>query len=182
MTTIHSPADIIRILQDMEYRSQQDTSVHSEQDISHQSWAGIDFRLSQHRYLVAIDETREILPVPKQIAAVPKSEPWVFGVANLRGELLPIFDLNYFLSGQPSKVNKRSRIIVINHPKLSSGLLLDEVFGLKHFQQQPDDHNPHAEGTAEPFLNGSISQHEQHWDIFSFTKLATDPRFLNAAA
>ena len=183
MTSISSPAEIINILRDIERRSQQDTTELTQQNTLSNSWVAIDFRIGQEHYLIPLDETREIFPVPEQITLVPKSKPWVFGIANLRGKLLPLFDLNYFLSGQATKINKRSRIIVINHPDLYSGLLLDEVFGLKHFQQEPDyDDGPHTDSAISPYLNGHISQQDHHWDVFSFNKLAADPRFINAAA
>lgn len=178
MASISSPAEIITLLRDIEYRSQPDSSEQSQQQ---NSWAAIDFRIGQDHYLIPLNETREIFPVPEQITLVPKSEPWVFGIANLRGELLPLFDLNYFISGQATKINKRSRIIVINHDNLYSGLLLDEVFGLKHFNQEPSE-GSQTNSAISPYLNGHISQQENHWNVFSFNKLAADPRFLNAAA
>ena len=178
MTAISSPAEIINLLRDMEYRSRQESSQLTQQQ---NSWAAIDFRIGKDHYLIPLNETREIFPVPKQITQVPKSEPWVFGIANLRGELLPLFDLNYFLSGQATKVSSRSRIIVINHDNLYLGLLLDEVFGLKQYHQQATE-GTLANNAISPYLNGHISQQNHHWDIFSFNKLATDPRFLNAAA
>ncbi len=178
MTAIHSPADIITLLRDIEYRSQTDTSELTQQQAS---WAAIDFRIGQNHYLIPLNETREIFTVPEKITLVPKSKPWVLGIANLRGELLPLFDLNYFLSGQATQINNRSRIIVINHNNLYAGLLLDEVFGLKHFHQEPNEEVP-ANSAISPYLNGHISQQDHHWDIFSFNKLAADPHFLNAAA
>ncbi|MBE9532857.1 MAG: purine-binding chemotaxis protein CheW [Proteobacteria bacterium] len=178
MTSISSPAEIITLLKDIESRSQHGASELTQQ---HNSWAAVDFRIGQDHYLIPLNETREIFPIPEHVTLVPKSEPWVFGIANLRGELLPLFDLNYFLSGQATKINKRSRIIVINHDNLYSGLLLDEVFGLKHFHQEPEE-GSQTNSAISPYLNGHISQQEHHWDVFSFNKLAADPRFLNAAA
>jgi twitching motility protein PilI len=79
-------------------------------------------------------------------------------------------------------VNKRSRIIVTNNSQLYAGLLLDEVFGLKHFQHEPRLDNVISDTPISRYLSGSISQQDTHWNIFSFNKLAADQRFLNAAA
>ena len=81
-----------------------------------------------------------------------------------------------------TQLKKRSRIMVINHPELYSGLLVDEVFGLKHFQREPEaiDANKNIKITA--YLKGSVFQQDIHWDVISFQKLADDERFLNAAA
>ncbi len=181
MSHVHSPEDMLNILRDIQHRSQLSASKISQSE-SHGFWTGIGFRVAQHHLLIPLQETREVFTVPSQITQVPKSQPWVFGIANLRGELLPLFDLKYFLYGQPTQVNKRSRIVVNNHPELYSGLLLDEVFGLKHFQQEPDATITLKDESLAKYITGHIKQQEQHWDVFSFNQLAADHRFLNAAA
>ncbi len=178
MTSTLSPPQIFSLLRDIEQRSRQEASQHNNQ---HGLWTAIGFRIANEHFLVPLKQTREVFPIPAQITPVPKSEPWVFGIANLRGELLPLFDLKYFLYGKLTKVNKRSRIMVINHPDIYSGLLIDEVFGLKHFQQQPDQFQEQNDEIM-PFVSGCVTQQETLWKVFSFEKLASDLRFLNAAA
>jgi len=150
MTQISTAMDVIQLLKGIEQRSQQGGMRLSQQDDNEDNWTAINFRLAQLNYLIPLTETREIFPVPKQITSVPRAKAWVYGIANLRGELLPIFDLKCFLLGQTSNVNKRSR--VIQHDSAISN-----------------------------YLNGNVSQKEVNWDVFSFHKLAADPRFLNAA-
>jgi len=182
MNNISSPSEMLDVLQDIQQRSQKSAAKLTQQDDLHGAWTAIGFRISDNHFLVPLNETREIFTVPAQITTVPKSEPWVYGIANLRGELLPLFDLKYFLYGTPTKVNKRSRIIVNNHPDLYSGLLLDEVFGLKHFQQEPKGHETLSDSAISTYITGSIAQQDMNWSVFSFNKLAADFRFLNAAA
>lgn len=182
MNNIDSPAEMLKLLNDIQQRSQQSAAKLSQQDNLHGTWTAIGFRIAEKNFLVPLSETREVFTVPSQITAVPKSKPWVYGIANLRGELLPLFDLKYFLYGQTTKVNKRSRIIVNNHPELFSGLLLDEVFGLKHFPNEPEYNEDLSDSAISDYITGSIAQQDTHWSVFSFNKLATDQRFLNAAA
>ena len=182
MSNISSTSEMLALLKDIQQRSQQSAAKLSQQDDLHGAWTAIGFRIAEKHFLVPLGETREVFTVPSQITAVPKSEPWVYGIANLRGELLPLFDLKYFLYGTATKVNKRSRIVVNNHPDLYSGLLLDEVFGLKHFQKEPEYTEDLSDGAVSAYITGSIAQKDMHWNVFSFNKLATDFRFLNAAA
>jgi twitching motility protein PilI len=72
--------------------------------------------------------------------------------------------------------------MVINHPDIYSGVLVDEVFGLKHFQQDPSPLPQQPTDPLADFLTGQIEQQNTYWKVFSFEKLATDSRFLNAAA
>jgi len=182
MSIPNSPAEMLALLQDIHQRSQKSAAKISQQDDLHGAWTAIGFRIADQHFLVPLSETREVFTVPPQITSVPKSEPWVFGIANLRGELLPLFDLKYFLYGTPTKINKRSRIVVNNHAHLYSGLLLDEVFGLKHFQEEPTLYQDQSDSPISAYITGSIAQQDMHWNVFSFNKLAADSRFLNAAA
>jgi twitching motility protein PilI len=182
MALLQTPEDIIRLLQDMERRSQQKAAGLSEQDKSDKTWTAIGFRIGEQHFVIPLGESREVFPLPERVTAVPKAQPWVFGIVNLRGELLPVFDLGLYLQQKPTKVSKRSRVIVINDSEVVSGVLVDEVFGLKHFQRMPEAVNADQQLNLKPYLTGSVFQSETHWHVFSFAHLISDPRFLNAAA
>jgi twitching motility protein PilI len=157
----HLHTDVFNHLKEIQHRSQKSAAKLSENDI-HGSWTAIGFRIAEHHLLIPLNETREVFTVPEQITAIPKSKPWVYGIANLRGELLPLFDLKFFLFGKETKVNKRSRIVVNNHPSLYSGLLLDEVFGLKHFQNEPDTTGIIPDSNIANYVSGHIVQKEMY--------------------
>lgn len=180
MAELQTPEDIISLLQDMERRSKQQAAGLDQQATADESWTAIGFRIGEQHFVIPLSDSREVFPVPEQVTPVPKSQNWVFGIVNLRGELLPVFDLGLFLQDKPSRLSKRSRIIVINDSDMTGGVLVDEVFGLKHFQQEPD--SLEAEHQQQSYLTGSVSQQDTLWQVFSFKQLIADPRFLNAAA
>lgn len=177
-----SPEDIIAILQDIERRSRQKAAGLTQQETLGQSWSAIGFRVANHHFVIPLNDSREVFPVPEYVTAVPKAKSWVFGIVNLRGELLPVLDLKHYLLDKPSRVSKRSRIIVINDADINSGLLVDEVYGLKHFQREPDEINTPSHKDISPYLTGTVYQQDTQWDVFSFSKLIEDERFINAAA
>jgi len=182
MAQIQTPEDIISLLQDMELRSKQKAAGLSQEEGIGETWTAIGFRVGEDHFVIPLSDSREVFPLPVQVTPVPKSQAWVFGIVNLRGELLPVFDLNYYIHGKASKITKRSRVMVINHEDVSSGVLVDEVYGLKHFQRTPDAVDPSRPVNLTPYLTGSVLQFDTRWDVFSFNKLINDPRFLNAAA
>lgn len=182
MAELQTPEDIIFLLQDMERRSKQQAAGLGQQASAGESWTAIGFRIDQQHFVIPLNHSREVFPVPEQVTPVPKSQNWVFGIVNLRGELLPVFDLNLFLQDRPSRLSKRSRIIVINDSDITGGVLVDEVFGLKHFQQEPEPLETEQQTSFTPYLTGSVFQQDLHWQVFSFEHLIADPRFLNAAA
>ena len=177
---MQTPSEVISVLKDIERRSKQRAAGlrHSE---GLRTWTAIGFRINEHRFLTPLEQSKEVFPVPEQITAVPKAASWVFGIANLRGELLPLFDLKHFLTGKPSKLTKHSRIMIINDADIYCGVLVDEVYGLKHFEREA---SPSVEGfdeTFQPFLSGSVFQNDILWHVFGLKDLARDSRFLNAA-
>lgn len=182
MAAIQTPEDIISLLYDMERRSKQKAAGLGQQNTAGDSWTAIGFRIGQQHFVTPLSQTREVFPVPEQITPVPKSQRWVFGIVNLRGELLPVFDLKLFLHDKPVKLTKRSRIIVINDSDIVSGVTVDEVFGLKHFQQKPETASPEHSAETAAYVSGTVYQQEIEWQVFNFSHLVSDPRFLNAAA
>ncbi|MBV5330580.1 MAG: chemotaxis protein CheW, partial [Chlorobium sp.] len=51
------------------------------------------FRLDKEEFGVPIDSVQEIVRVPDELTHVPKAPPFVEGVINLRGSVLPVIDL-----------------------------------------------------------------------------------------
>lgn len=170
--------DILGHLHDISHRSQQQSVGLTIQNSSQVRWSAVGFRVGQSRFLVSLDETREIFTYPENITPVPNANQWISGIANLRGELLPVFDLQYFLHDTPSLLNQDSRIIMMNHPDCNAGLLVDEVYGLHHFDKLPET----SDTDHSPYVHGSMLHQNIHWHVFSFNHLAADERFLNVAA
>ena len=54
-------------------------------------WRGIGFRVGSRRLVSGIDEINELLAVPP-LTHVPGTQPWLLGVANVRGNLVPVVD------------------------------------------------------------------------------------------
>jgi twitching motility protein PilI len=143
-----------------------------------EDWLGIGFAISDTPLLARMDEVEEILPMPETIR-VPGVKRWVIGLANIRGSLMPILDMNAFLHGNPSRVRKESRVLVIDSQGVLAGLLVDEVFGLRRFK--PEEHRdeplPQA-GALGDYLAGIFVDQVRRWNVFSVEKLAGADSFL----
>ena len=141
-------------------------------------WIGIGFSISDTALLAKMDDVSEILPVPETIR-VPGVVQWVVGLANVRGNLMPILDMNGFLHGRPSELRKESRILVINKQGVVAGLLVDEVYGLRRFK--PEEHKQEQSrdmGTLGDYLGGIFVDQVRRWNVFSMDKLTRAEQFL----
>jgi purine-binding chemotaxis protein CheW len=90
----------------------------------------LTFRCGEELFGVEILYVREIkgYSAPTTIPMMPRS---VLGVINLRGNVLPIVDLNLRFGREKTKVTKRTCIVIIELQKendsVSIGLLVDAV-------------------------------------------------------
>ncbi|MFV8783937.1 chemotaxis protein CheW [Microbulbifer sp. SA54] len=145
-------------------------------------WTGIGFSLLGHRFVAAMDDVVELLEVP-HYTFIPGVQPWVRGVANVRGRLLPLFDLAAFFGGHLINPRQRRRVLVVEHEKLYVGLIVDELHGMQHLaleygQLPPSD-------LVEPFapmVNGQFVLQDNRWLVFDLQALINDFQFADAAA
>ena len=152
-----------------------------QQEQSDETWIGIGFRLGDLQLVSPLGEVAEIL-TPPGLSKVPRTKAWVCGIANVRGNLMPIMDLQGYLHDKPASLNRRSRILVVNHNGLYSGLVVDAVLGLRHFRDdQRCDELPDSDGRVQEYMSHGFKVGREHWGVFSMHKLAETPQFLKAA-
>lgn len=146
-------------------------------------WVGVAFRMSSENFLVAREETREVLGYPAVVTRVPGAKPWIRGMANVRGQLLPVIDLRAFLGGGATSVGRGSRVLVANHREVPAGLLVDEVQGFRRFADNEFAAAlPPTIVRCERYLAGAFRRGADSWPVFSLRTLLESAEFLQAAA
>lgn len=145
-------------------------------------WVGVAFRLGGDTFLVARDETREVLAVPSALTRVPGARPWIRGLMNVRGQLLPIIDLRHYLGSGVTPPARNARIIVANHREIPAGLLVDEVLGFRRFvDAEFTNEPPPTLIRAERYLAGAFRRGSETWPVLSLKLLVESPSFMQAA-
>ena len=146
-----------------------------------QTWSGVGFALGGVRFVAPMGEISEILGVP-QYTQVPGVQTWVKGVANVRGRLLPVLDLISFFKMTVKHIKNR-RLLVVDHGEVYSGLIVDEVLGMQHFPV--DSYTKDITGLVDaelPYVSGGYKKDGETWIVFSFFRLANDPKFMDVAS
>jgi twitching motility protein PilI len=169
------------LLQHIQARSQAKAFGLPQKTEVRRTWSGVGFRFGDHYLVVPMGEIAEILEYP-ELTRVPHAKPWVLGIANIRGSLLTVIDLNGFIEGKNTKLSRNSRVLVTQQENMSSGLLVDEVLGMRHFFEEeklPD--TSEFKDTLRPFLNDGYRQGDQEWGVFSMYKLIDNPGFMEVA-
>jgi twitching motility protein PilI len=146
-------------------------------------WVGVAFRMSAENFLVAREETREVLGFPSVVTRVPGAKPWIRGIANVRGQLLPVVDLRAFLGGGMTSTNRSTRVLVAHHREVPAGLLVDEVLGFRRFADgEFSGAPPPTIARCERYLAGAFRRGAESWPVFSLRTLLESTEFLQAAS
>jgi twitching motility protein PilI len=116
------------------------------------------------------------------VTRVPGAKPWIRGLANVRGQLLPLVDLRAFLGGGVTNIGRGSRVLVANHREVPAGLLVDEVQGFRRFVDNEFGTTvPPTIIRCERYLAGTFRRGAESWPVFSLRSLLESPEFLQAA-
>lgn len=147
-----------------------------------QSWTGLGFRLGSQWFVAPREDVREVI-APPRVTRVPNAQPWLGGLANVRGELLAIVDLPRFFGLPPGESTRGQRVLVLNSRRTPVGLLVDEIAGYRQFTAGEQRNEMRgAAGVFEPFLLGAFVRDGLPWYAFSLHRLAQNENFRAAAA
>ena len=171
------------LLAELERRGRAVSAQLADDSPATREWVGIALRMAGETYLVARDETREVLSVPPTLTRVPGAKPWLRGIANVRGQILPVLDLRQFLGSGTTAPTRSTRIVVVNHREIPAGLLVDEVLGFRRFAESEFSGDaPPTVVRCDRFLAGAFRRGAEHWPVLSLRTLVESPSFQDAAA
>jgi purine-binding chemotaxis protein CheW len=93
----------------------------------------ITFRVANKVFAIDINSASEIMKISK-LTIVPNSQPYIKGVTNLRGIIIPLYDLKVRFNLEETDENKNDlsklkgkTAIVINLENISFALIIDEI-------------------------------------------------------
>jgi len=145
-------------------------------------WSGVGFRLADMHLVSPLDQVTEVLPAPS-MTLVPGVKSWVKGVANIRGNLVTIIDLAQYFGKPPIFADTQSRIMLLNDPDLHAAVLVNDVLGLRHFDEELERQD--LSGIDDPVLahlTGAFLHDNVLWGVFDMKSLAESLTFRHVAA
>lgn len=141
-----------------------ETGVDSERDHAE---SFVVFRLGGEGYALEVMRVQEVLDM-QSLTEVPGGPRFMLGVINLRGRVVPVYDLRMpFGLPRDSKLTRAPCVLIVESNSggdvLITGLLVDRVSDVLEFS--PDELQPPPQlglGKATPFVRGLI----RHQDGF----------------
>lgn len=145
-------------------------------------WRGLGWRLGERRLISPYRQVVEVLSVPS-VTSIPGAQPWLLGLANVRGNLLPVVDLRQFIEGQRSAPQERQRVLQVNQEGGDVCVLIDELLGQHVFDEsEATDTAGQALGRYASYVTHGYHQAGVDWTVFDLEQLVASPEFRQAAA
>lgn len=147
-----------------------------------QFWTGVAFKFAGYSLVAAMNDVSEIISVPS-LTKLPGVKPWVLGVANVRGRLIPVMDLASFTQQQGSQSKlANKRLLIVEKDEVLNGLVVDVVEGIQHFATEDFvQQEQHAPPRVAQFAEGSYKKQQQQWTVINVRQLITSAEFMQVA-
>lgn len=141
-----------------------------------QADARLGVEVGGRQWLLKLADVAEVLPVPN-IAEVPLARPWLKGVANVRGNLMSVIDLQAFFNEGAQALSQLSRILLIQPRHLPhASILVGRMLGIRHTNAMTEEPLP---ADAQAWVPAVYKDDKgQVWQELDIEHLANEPAFL----
>jgi purine-binding chemotaxis protein CheW len=135
----------------------------------------LEFSLASERYALETRHVQEVQPL-RELTPLPCTPPFVLGIVNVRGRILPVLDLKRFFELPERGLTDLHRIILVRGNELELGLLADVIVGVRNIAAdslQPS--LPTLTGIRADYLKG-VS--EDRLVVLDLERILSDPKII----
>ena len=117
----------------------------------------VTFLLAEQEFGVNIMDVQEIVRMP-DITQIPKAPAYVDGIANLRGDVLPVINTRKRFSLKTTETTDRTRVVVVDLNGKNIGMVVDAVSEVLRVAEDKIEPPPEvvAGGVDTAFMNGVV--------------------------
>ena len=88
------------------------------------------FLLAYETYAVETSFVREIFPL-KEFTPLPCTPPFVFGIINVRGQILSVIDIKKLFELPEKGLGELNKVIILHKDDMEFGILADRILGTR---------------------------------------------------
>jgi purine-binding chemotaxis protein CheW len=93
----------------------------------------VQFRMAHETYAFESRYIREVYSL-KDYCPLPCTPSFVFGLINVRGQLLSVLDLKKFFGLSSQELDNHNQAIVLHHGAMEVGILADALLDVRHVE------------------------------------------------
>ncbi|KIO66956.1 hypothetical protein B4064_2004 [Caldibacillus thermoamylovorans] len=135
----------------------------------------VEFYLGKELFGIPVKNVNEII-MPTQVTPVPRSKPYIEGITDIRGEVLPVIDLAMFLSIPVQENSEQDRFIVTG---ISEQRAIFHVSSVEQILSVTKIEKPNDLSNRNQFVSGVIRNQEQIILLLDFEKMFSEIIALN---
>ena len=148
-----------------------------EKTIYNKTSSFLTFKIGDEVFGARVNEVKNILELQK-ITKIPKAPPYMKGVVNLRGKVLPIIDTRIKLEMTPTEFTSNTCIVVmdlaVNDEIINIGALVDSVEEVREIDESIIESSPSIGDTYKSeFISGVTKIDDRFIMILDLVKLFT---------
>ncbi|OGW57634.1 MAG: chemotaxis protein [Nitrospirae bacterium RIFCSPLOW2_12_42_9] len=134
-----------------------------------------EFLLAHERYAIETRHIREVYSVT-DLTPIPCTPPFVFGIINVRGEIVSVIDIKKFFDLPEKGITDLNKAIILQSKDIEIGILVDAVLGVRNiFITELEGSLPTLTGIREEYLKGITKERQV---ILDAEKLLSDRRII----
>lgn len=135
----------------------------------------LEFRLASERYALESRLVLEVQPL-REFTPLPGTPPFVLGIVNVRGRILPVLDLKKFFDLPEQGLTDLHRIILVRGNDLELGILADIIVGVRSIAVESLQPSlPTLTGIRADYLKGIG---EDRLVVLDLDRILSDPKII----
>lgn len=132
-------ADVEKLLSPQERSSIQEIIIESEdrpfeEKVAKDTLRVLAFSLNEENYCIEITEAKKVF-TPGIVTRVPNAAPFIKGVTNLHGTIIPLIDIRPFLGLAGGEVTQTSKTILAEVKDGLVGIVVDKIFEAREIEK-----------------------------------------------
>lgn len=114
----------------------------------------LSFKVQDENYCISILDVKEIKTF-SQVSKVPNSVEFMTGILNIRGTVVPIFDLKCRFGFGKTEINQNTVVVIVAMNQEVIGIIVDAVSDILNIAANDiQDSNTVQSSISDDFLNG----------------------------
>ncbi len=130
----------------------------------------VTFRIGNEEFAIDIKKVREINRMI-DITQIPNAPPFVKGMVNLRGKIIPVVSLRKKLGFDEIECGNATRIMVAEIENQILGFIVDSVSEVLRIQNADVEAAPSIGGGDTPYIEGVLNLPSRILILLDLTKL-----------
>ena len=133
----------------------------------------LEFTVKHTHYAINVIKIKEILEID-YVTKVPKSNPALIGLTMVRGDVIPLIDMNYVLEKEFTPINGKIKTLLCEFNQLKVAFCVDEVHGIHRIGWNLIKKPDMVIENSDSLIIGNITLGERIIMLLDFEKIVTD--------